>query len=284
MSLQHPQCNKCTKRLICTACDRRSDSFLNDGDAHITFRVRLALSSSTVDDASLYYSENKRLELKLQSAHDTGSSSNNYGGVQDPVELPSSISDFITYIIQKIYVGGKTRSGGGGSGSSNDQYDSKADLQFLRTLVYTYAPDLEEACFLYHIVGDVSSLVKIRQGFRDAEATSSSSTFHVGMCANESADMPIEPNGRIVVNSGGREVIDFILSVNYGDRAGMSEKSKRKVDKVVEVSQVENAQIENVHTDGQQSTCDDSHSAERKKTEEADAPTRYPSKYDWNSF
>lgn len=272
MSLQHYYCNKCTKLLTCTACDR-SDIFLKDGDAHIiTFRVRLALPSTTMDDASLPYSESKRLELKLQSAHDTGDVT-----TQDPVELPSSISGFITYIIQKIYAGGNS------SSSTCNHYDRKADLQCLKMLVNMNAPDLEEASFVYNIVGGVNSSLNIRQGFRNAEATSSSSTFHFDLCANESADVPMKPNGMSVAHGGGGEVIDFVLRVNHGDRAGMSKKSRRKVDKVVEVSQEEHAQKDIVLIDRQQSIRD-SQSLKSKNTEEADSLTRYPSKYEWFSF
>ena len=274
MSLQHYECNKCRKRITCSTCDN-SDGFLDDGDAHISFRVHVAFSSrNTVDDASLCYYGSKRLELKLQSAHDT--SNNNNDRDTDPVELTSRISDFITYIIQKIYAGGNTR-------RSSSSIDRETDLQCLKILVNTYTPELKEACVVYHIVGCANSFAKIRQGFRNAEATSSSSsTFQIALCANESDDMHIVPkNGMNTDNGGGREVMDFILSANYGHLAvGTSKKIKRNA-VIEEVSQVENiAQIKNnVHSDGQQITTD-SQSVKRKRTENADSQqTRYPSKY-----
>ena len=262
----------------------------------VTLRVRLALAISE-DDVPFSYYQNKRLELlKLQSAHDTGS--NNYNvDAEESVELPSSISDFITYFIRKIYVGSNNNRSSTKSCISN-QYDRNTDLHHLKILIQTYAPDLEEACIVYHVAGDETSFAKIRQGFRNAEATPSP-TVKVVLCANESADVPIMPNGMNTGDGRGGDVIDFILSVKYGHRPGTANTSKANVcieggskedsedldrDKVDSeevgsevVSQVENDQIGNDNSDRQES-IDDNQSNKRNNPEDANSTTRYPSK------
>jgi len=260
----------------------------------VTLRVRLALAISE-DDVPFSYYQNKRLELlKLQSAHDTGS--NNYNvDAEESVELPSSISDFITYFIRKIYVGSNNRSST--KSCISNQYDRNTDLHHLKILIQTYAPDLEEACIVYHVAGDETSFAKIRQGFRNAEATPSS-TVKVVLCANESADVPIMPNGMNTGDGRGGDVIDFILSVKYGHRPGTTNASKTNVgieecskedngdldrDKADSeevgsevVSQVENDQIGNDNSD--QEITNVNQINKRNNSEDVNSTTRYPSK------
>ena len=216
----------------------------------ISFRVRLVLDTSGYTAALSYY-KNKQLDvLKLQSAHDTSSNTTTSNDAEESVELSSKVSSFITYFIRKVYVGRNLSSNA--SSSSSKRLNRDVDLNHFKILIQSYAPELEEACLVYHVVGDANSFAEIRQGFRNAEAASTS-TVKVVLCANESDyDLPIMPHNDMDTNSvGSGEVIDFVLSVKYGYRPGVSRSKTMKME-MEEESQEINEESDSDKVDGKE--------------------------------
>ena len=207
MSSSLQQCHQCRhfRPTSCsTSCDDDGDGFFfddygyEDGN-HITFHIRLDLSLSTTTSRGCHADKSTLLDLKLQSAHhDTGSSnSNNNRG-----EVPSRISNCITYIINKIYIKGRFNR------HTHDPYDCKLDFDYLMTLMYTYAPGLREAHLVYDVLSttDVNLMTRmIRRDLRNVEM--SNSTYQLALCQRDSVE------GR------DDDVIDFVLKVktNNGD-------------------------------------------------------------------
>ncbi len=265
------QCHKCRQRRptsSCSTCDDGDGFFFDDygykDGNHITFHIRLALSLSTTTPRSCHADNSTLLDLKLQSAahHDTGSSSSRG-------EVPSSISNCITYIIHKIYTQGRCNR------HSYDPYDCKLDFEYLMTLIRTYAPGLKEAHLVYDVAvlstTDVNLVARmIRRNLRNAEM--SNSTYQLVLCQRGSV--------------GGRDdddVIDFVLRVktNNGDHRVSTHLNQAEDDEIV-TSPMENAKTGD--DTEQRSTDNRDVSAKCKTTETAKDPSsssssRYRSKY-----
>lgn len=193
----------------------------------VSFRVRLELDTSDYNAALISY-KNKRLDvLKLQSAHDTSGNTSS-DDAEESAELSSKVASFITYFIRKVYVGSNLSTNS--SSISSKRLDRETDLNHFKILIQSHAPELEEACLVYHVTGDANSFAEIRRGFQNAEAASNS-TVKVALCANEPDDnLPIMPNGMDTNNVGSGEVIDFVFSVKYGYRPGVSKLTPMKID------------------------------------------------------
>ena len=158
---------------------------------------------------------------------------------------------------------------------------------------------------VYHVTGDANSFAEIRRGFRNDEAVLYSSSVKVDLCANDSDDdFPIRPNNGMDTNHvGSGEVIDFVLSVKYGYRPGVSKLKPRKIDTeeesqevnkeadrdevdddeegseeeaIEEASEEENAEIGNDDSNGLEST-DGSQYTKLDNSEEVGSATIYPS-------
>ncbi len=232
----------------------------------ISFRIRLVLDTSGYTAASSYY-KNKRLDvLKLQSAHDTSNNTATSNDAEESVavELSSKVSSFITYFIRKVYVGSNL------SSSSSKRHNRDADLNHFKILIQSYAPELEEACLVYHVVGDANSFAEIRQGFRNAEAASTS-TVKVVLCANESDyDLPIMPQNAMDTNSvGSGEVIDFVLSVKYGYRPGVSRSKTMKIQMEEESQEInEESDSDKVDDDEEGSEEEDSEGVSKEENDQ----------------
>lgn len=271
----------------------------------ISFRVRLVLDTSEYNAALLSY-KNKQLDvLKLQSAHDTSSGNTSSDDAEESVDLSSKVASFITYFIRKVYVGSNL-STNSNSISSSRRLERETDMNHFKILIQSYAPELEEACLVYHVTGDANSFAEIRRGFRNAEAVLYSSSVKVALCANDSDDdLPIIPNNGMDTNHvvGSGEVIDFVLSVKYGYRPGVSKLKPRKIDTeeesqevneeadrdevdddeegseeeaIEEASEEENAEIGNDDSNGLEST-DGSQYTKLDNSEEVGSATIYPS-------
>lgn len=266
------QCHKCRQRrpTSCSTCDDYGDDgFFDDygyeDGNHITFHIRLALSLSTTTPRSCHADNSTLLDLKLlvSAHHDTGSkNSNNIRG-----EVPSSISNCITYIINKIYTQGRCN-----RHNSYDPYDCKLDFEYLMTLIRTYAPGLREAHLVYDVLSttDVNLMTgMIRRDLRNSEM--SNSTYQLVLSQRGS-----------VRNVNDDDAIDFVLRVktNNGDHRVSTHLNQAKDDENI------TSPMENVKTDDdteQSSTEDRDVSAKCKTTEMAKDPssssTRYRSKY-----
>ena len=248
----------------------------------IAFRVRLALDTS-IYDVPLSCYKLKRLEdiLTLKSAHNT--SSIHSGSVEkDSVELPRTISNFITYFIRKVYIGSNMS---GNSNSISRRRDREMDMNNFKLFIDMYAPNLEEASLVYHVAGDAGSFAEIRKGLQNAEAASTS-TVKVVL---ESADASITPMN---IDNGESEVIDFVLSLTYGAR-------ERKIDREecsqegseVEESEVEESEEAGSEEEGSEDDVDSEGDSQEEtnnqmgnddndelESKEADSGKRYPSK------
>lgn len=220
----------------------------------ISFRVRLVLDTSDYNAALISY-KNKTLDvLKLQSARDTSgiTSSNNE---EELVDLSSKVASFITYFIRKVYVGSNLITNSSSCSISSRRLDRETDLNHFKILIQSYAPELEEACLVYNVVGDANSFAEIRRGFRNAEAASNS-TVKIVLCENESDDhLPIMPNGMDTNTVGSGEVIDFVLSLKYGYRPGVSKLMPMEIDTEEESQEVneeseEGSEEENFEEEG----------------------------------
>ena len=294
------KCNNCQKRLTCSTCDNDDDGLFDQDSGnhkHIRFHVRLIVpSSATPRDSTCCHDNTSRLKLKLRSAHyESGNNINNNfsdGNGAKLVELSCSLSSYITYIVEKIYVGGINENINNNRCSSY-HYDRRADVICLKTLIHAYAPDLEDAYLVYDIVDKgVNSLARIRHGFRNAEEDISKSfntTFHFALCGKDFAeDVPIthEKNtfNKNSVKHG--ESIDLILGVNtYKDSVvGTLRECKTQAenDTISFVEKVPNAKRQ------QRTSFSRSSSAKRKTAGESTIlpsyDSLYPSKYDESFF
>ncbi len=191
----------------------------------ISFRVRLVLDTSNYNAALISY-KNKSLDvLKLQSAHETSGNTSS-DDADESVDLSSKVASFITYFIRKVYVGSNLSTNS--SSVMSKRLNRETDLNHFKILIQSYAPELEEACLVYHVTGDENSFAEIRRGFRNAEAASNS-TVKVVVCTNEPDDDGPN-NGMDTNNVGSEEVIDFVLSVKYGYRPGVSKLKPMVID------------------------------------------------------
>ena len=251
----------------------------------IAFRVRLALDTS-IYDVPLSCYKIKRLEdiLTLQSAYDA-SGINSGSATKDSVELPRTISNFITYFIRKVYIGSNMS---GNSNSISRRRDREMDMNNFKLFIDMYAPNLEEATLVYHVAGDAASFAEIRKGFQYADAASTS-TVKVVL---ESADASITPMN---IDNGGSEVMDFVLNITYGARERKtdreecsqddSEEEESEVEDREEAVSEEEGSEDDVDSDGDsqeeanhQMGNNDNQVTKRDNPEEADSGKRYPSK------